>query len=938
MQPTRGRRREHDNKLMAQGNTIVVRVLGNTKSLSRSLKKAQVDLAGLDRINANIGAGFRTAAIAAAVFGAATVGAGAVGAASLAAIPAAILGIGIAFAAMNPKVKKAFGELKTNVVGTMQTLAKPLVAPLIRAAGNIQKAFDAIAPSFGRMFKAGAPLIDQFSKGLIPVAKQLGPVLERAFAAGIPVLQAFGGMVKPLIKGIDGFFKALGKGSPQFVEFIGQLGQSFKKLLPALGRLITALAPIGTVILSVLIPALVSLLDWVSGKIGPAFEKLTGVISAHPDLFKKIGIGVIVFVGALKAAGLAVAVFNSVMGAAGVVTAVFSGIMTAAAAVQTAFTAASIGTRIGLAALAVQTAVTSAVTKAAAVAQWALNIAMAANPIGVVVIAIIALVAAFVIAYKKSETFRKVVDKAWTAIKNATVTVWNFIKKHIKTIMIGILVAITGPVGLAVLLVVKNWNRIKSATSTAWNAIKSVVSSVARGISTAVKVAMAAIKGTMTAVWNAVKSATQTAWNGIKNAVSTAINGLMTLVNGIKGRVTGAFAGAAGWLLSAGKNIIQGLLDGIGSMVDKVQGALGAITDKIPDWKGPKQRDKKLLRPVGQLIMRGLIKGFEDGRAGIKATLGRVTDLIEKTMNKRFKNDKKAARMTKAAMKSLGNETKALMKNAKKREAVYKRLDAAKDKLKDLRDAYKDYAKSVKEGVLNYTNITGLGTAFNSNAMVAELKKRLEKVRQFATLIQTLIAQGLNSSMIDQLVQAGVEGGLATAQAIANGGAGAIAEFNALQQQINQAAGGLGQTAAGSMYDAGIAAAEGLVEGLKARAKALQKIAKQLAKDLVAAIKKALDINSPSKVFKKLGEYTVLGMEIGLKDTSGVKRGMVNLANAMTDSFARPQLSAVAGGSAGGNTYQINVTAPATVDKAALGREIVTAIDAYERNGGRRRA
>lgn len=58
----------------------------------------------------------------------------------------------------------------------------------------------------------------------------------------------------------------------------------------------------------------------------------------------------------------------------------------------------------------VATVAQSAATKAAAVAQWAMNAALAANPIGLVVLAIVALVAGFVLAYKKSETFRNIVQ------------------------------------------------------------------------------------------------------------------------------------------------------------------------------------------------------------------------------------------------------------------------------------------------------------------------------------------------------------------------------------------------------------------------------------------------------------------------------------------------------------------------------------------------
>lgn len=70
-------------------------------------------------------------------------------------------------------------------------------------------------------------------------------------------------------------------------------------------------------------------------------------------------------------------------------------------------------------------ATTVKATKAWAVVQGALNLVMNANPIALVVIGIAALVAGIVIAYKQSETFRKVVDGAFDAIGRAGRWLWN---------------------------------------------------------------------------------------------------------------------------------------------------------------------------------------------------------------------------------------------------------------------------------------------------------------------------------------------------------------------------------------------------------------------------------------------------------------------------------------------------------------------------------
>src|SRR5699024_6536892 len=60
-----------------------------------------------------------------------------------------------------------------------------------------------------------------------------------------------------------------------------------------------------------------------------------------------------------------------------------------------------------------------AVTRAMAIAQRLFNNALRANPIGIVITALALLGAGMVLAYKKSETFRRIVNAAWASIKKA---------------------------------------------------------------------------------------------------------------------------------------------------------------------------------------------------------------------------------------------------------------------------------------------------------------------------------------------------------------------------------------------------------------------------------------------------------------------------------------------------------------------------------------
>lgn len=147
--------------------------------------------------------------------------------------------------------------------------------------------------------------------------------------------------------------------------------------------------------------------------------------------------------------------------------------------------------RVGLFSRVASTVATYAAATAAGVAagaakvwaagQWLLNAALSANPIGLVVVAIAALVAGLVYAYKNSETFRNIVNAAFTAIRDVAggVLSWlggavkstiDFVRGHWKLIL-GIL---TGPIGAAAVLIISNFGKIKSAGTNVVEWVKAI--------------------------------------------------------------------------------------------------------------------------------------------------------------------------------------------------------------------------------------------------------------------------------------------------------------------------------------------------------------------------------------------------------------------------------------------------------------------------------
>lgn len=127
----------------------------------------------------------------------------------------------------------------------------------------------------------------------------------------------------------------------------------------------------------------------------------------------------------------------------------------------------------GMVAQRVASVAVAAGQRALAAGQWLVNAAMSANPIGLVVIALTAMVAAVVIAYKSSSTFRAIVQGAWAGIKGAVSAAWGAISPVLSTFAS----VMRNVLGTAVSWLWHNaitpaFNGIRTAISVVWTVIR----------------------------------------------------------------------------------------------------------------------------------------------------------------------------------------------------------------------------------------------------------------------------------------------------------------------------------------------------------------------------------------------------------------------------------------------------------------------------------
>jgi hypothetical protein len=116
-----------------------------------------------------------------------------------------------------------------------------------------------------------------------------------------------------------------------------------------------------------------------------------------------------------------------------------------------------------------------------------------------------------------------------------------------------------------------------------------------------------------------------------------------------------------------------------------------------------------------------------------------------------------------------------------------------------------------------------------SDSVLTGFRDMAVRARAFADNLNKLRQLGLDPKLFAQLVQAGVEAGGETAQALIEGGSATITEINSLFNEIDNLGRGLGEEVAASLYGSGIDMANGLLEGIRSKQTELENLARSMA-------------------------------------------------------------------------------------------------------------
>jgi len=210
-------------------------------------------------------------------------------------------------------------------------------------------------------------------------------------------------------------------------------------------------------------------------------------------------------------------------------------------------------------------------------------------------------------------------------------------------------------------------------------------------------------------------------------------------------------------------------------------------------------------------------------------------------------------------------EVVALRKLSAARDEVVRRLEAAKGVYTEVASAVRGYANVTTQTTAQVTEsytklidgvevtVTRTVDALQSNDIVGAYKKIVDKTKAFYQNLVNLKKMGLNATLFKQIIDAGVDAGAVTADAIVNGGQETVTSLNDLFGQLDATGAQMGDLTAQVMENSGIKIVSSFIDGLTSQEADLADKAKSLAQTFSDAFNNAVKLAVPQVDYTKFG-------------------------------------------------------------------------------------
>lgn len=251
------------------------------------------------------------------------------------------------------------------------------------------------------------------------------------------------------------------------------------------------------------------------------------------------------------------------------------------------------------------------------------------------------------------ENIKQASLQAWENLKQTTMDTWEGLKTWFFTTIENIKNG-----------VIDGWNSLKQGTvdtfnatvqwsKDTWNNFKQWIVDLVTGIKDGIINGWENLKQGTVNIFNNLVQGAKNAWNNLKRSVSDTVENVKQTFNDMR-HID---------LFEIGKNIIQGLVNGIGSMIGavnkKIKEVAGNIKEKIKGALGIHSPSRWMRDMIGKNIVLGVVAGIDQEKGTLDKSVKKMTDLPTELPNfsttGRYINQQGA--QTESLAKNKGNAT-----------------------------------------------------------------------------------------------------------------------------------------------------------------------------------------------------------------------------------------------------------------------------------------
>lgn len=346
------------------------------------------------------------------------------------------------------------------------------------------------------------------------------------------------------------------------------------------------------------------------------------------------------------------------------------------------------------------------------------------------------------------------------------------------------------------------FNNMKRGAEILWQGIQAAFTAIKSHIETQINLVLGILRG-IGSIVSTVVGFFLSIQQGIRDKLMQAV----TFVSGIPGKIIEALGSLASTLYSAGSDLIQGLINGIGSMGSALWNYVTSfIRDNVVNGVKSVLRigsPSRVMMDVGKWIPIGLARGIASTEQAVRDA---ARKLAEASTAEARKAAKDALQDAQQAARELARRTAQVI-----RDSAVEGLDRVKDKAREVLD----YVRGVRDDVRAFGGVMSVefdrGT-LTASGILAQMRDRLSAARAFTAAVTQLRGLGLNNASLQEIIKAGPESGREIAQALAAGGRSAVAEVNALEAALAGTGAFLGDVGARSQYGTSASSAQGVLD------------------------------------------------------------------------------------------------------------------------------